>query len=195
MKESSNINRKEVFTLSNNFSSLASDFQAMLTDFSEQVSLNDKTLVIGCSTSEVSGERIGTAGKSPVAETIFSSLDKLSKEKGVKLAFQCCEHLNRAIVVERETAKEHGLDPVSVIPAAKAGGSMATYAYEHMKDPVVVEEIKAEAGIDIGDTFIGMHLKAVAVPVRCQSNKLGEAHVTFATTRPKFIGGARATYA
>ncbi|MCY8231329.1 TIGR01440 family protein [Priestia endophytica] len=167
----------------------------MLTDFSEQVSLSDKTLVIGCSTSEVSGERIGTAGKSPVAETIFSSLDKLSKEKGVKLAFQCCEHLNRAIVVERETAKEHGLDPVSVIPVAKAGGSMATYAYKHMKDPVVVEEIKAEAGIDIGDTFIGMHLKAVAVPVRCQSNKLGEAHVTFATTRPKFIGGARATYA
>lgn len=154
----------------------------------------DKILVIGCSTSEIAGERIGTAGTTEVAEVIFSELQKYATEQEFHLAFQCCEHLNRAIVVERQTMIEKGLEEVSVIPVQNAGGSMATYAYGHFHDPVVVEHIKADAGIDIGDTFIGMHLKPVVVPLRIKQKTLGNAHVTLATTRPKLIGGARAVY-
>ncbi|WP_420828151.1 TIGR01440 family protein [Cytobacillus citreus] len=164
-------------------------------EFSEQVPLNDRhILVIGCSTSEVAGKKIGTAGTEQVAELIFSQLRILSEKTGVELAFQCCEHLNRALVVERKTALEKHLDEVSVLPVRTAGGAMATYAFEHMADPIVVEHIKADAGIDIGDTFIGMHLKHVAVPIRVTQKSLGEAHVTLAMTRPKLIGGARAVY-
>jgi uncharacterized protein (TIGR01440 family) len=167
----------------------------ILGEFQEQVTLKPRQLVvIGCSTSEVAGARIGTAGTFEVAEMLFQGLEKLQQETGVELAFQCCEHLNRALVVERSTAEKRGLEEVSVVPVRKAGGAMATFAFEHMADPVVVEIIKADAGLDIGHTFIGMHLKHVAVPVRLKQQHVGSAHVTCAKTRPKLIGGERAVY-
>ena len=149
-------------------------------------------LVIGCSTSEIIGSRIGTNSAPEIAEEVFSAFYDCAHEKNIYLAVQCCEHLNRAIVIEREAAR--GLDIVNVVPMPKAGGSMATAAYAKLSDPVVVEEIKADAGIDIGLTLIGMHLKRVAVPVRLENNKIGEAIVVAARTRPRFIGGARAVY-
>lgn len=151
-------------------------------------------LVLGVSTSEVVGQRIGTAGSGQAAEIIFRVLDEMRTDVHAHLAFQCCEHLNRALVVERKTAVAFGLDEVSVIPVPKAGGSMAAYAFQHFQDPVVVESIRAHAGIDIGDTLIGMHLKQVAVPFRPSVRSIGEAHVTMAYTRPKLIGGSRAVY-
>ncbi|MDQ0232134.1 TIGR01440 family protein [Metabacillus malikii] len=151
-------------------------------------------LVIGCSTSEVIGERIGTAGSDDVAKMIFQTLSEESEKLGFHLAFQCCEHLNRALVIEKQVALEKGYEEVTVIPVRKAGGAMATYAYQHLANPVVVEFIKADAGIDIGDTFIGMHLKHVAVPLRSTIKQIGSAHVTMAKTRPKLIGGSRAIY-
>ena len=149
-------------------------------------------LVIGCSTSEILGSKIGTNSAPEIAKEVFDGLYNCAKEKGVHLAIQCCEHLNRAVVVEEETAKN--LEIVNVIPQPKAGGSLATVAYSSFNNPVVVEEIKADAGLDIGLTLIGMHLKKVAVPVRLENNKIGEAIVVGARTRPKFIGGARAVY-
>ena len=149
-------------------------------------------LVIGCSTSEIIGSKIGTNSAPEVAAEVFEAFHAYAKEVGIYLAVQCCEHLNRAIVTERAAA--NGLEEVNAVPQPKAGGSMATQAYSAFEDPIVVEEIKADAGIDIGATLIGMHLKKVAVPVRLQNNKIGEALVIAARTRPKFIGGARAVY-
>ena len=149
-------------------------------------------LVIGCSTSEICGSKIGTNSAPEIAFEVFDAFLEFSKEKGFYLAVQCCEHLNRAIVIEKEAAKD--LDRVNVVPQPKAGGSMATAAYSKFDDPIVVEEIKADAGIDIGFTLIGMHLKKVAVPVRLEHNMIGEATVLAARTRPKFIGGSRAVY-
>ncbi|WP_066176165.1 TIGR01440 family protein [Bacillus marinisedimentorum] len=150
--------------------------------------------VIGCSTSEVTGKRIGTAGTTDIAEDLYEEIARFKEQTGVQLAFQGCEHINRALLIERETAESRGYGLVSVIPAARAGGAMAAYAYSKMTDPVVVEFIKADAGIDIGDTLIGMHLKHVAVPVRSKVKSIGEAHLTMAKTRPKLIGGERAVY-
>ncbi|RAK20448.1 uncharacterized protein (TIGR01440 family) [Anoxybacillus vitaminiphilus] len=170
-------------------------WQTILQEFRKQVPLSpEQIVVIGCSTSEVIGQKIGTAGTTEVAEMLFHELKKLQDETGVQLAFQCCEHLNRALVVERKTAVENKLEIVSVVPVRSAGGAMAEYAYQHLQDPVVVEFIKADAGIDIGDTLIGMHLKHVAVPVRTSLKQVGHAHITLAKTRPKLIGGARAVY-
>jgi uncharacterized protein (TIGR01440 family) len=161
----------------------------------EQVEFRENDLfVVGCSTSEVAGKKIGTSGTFEIAAGIFSELKTFQEEAGISLAVQCCEHLNRALVVERETAERYGFELVSVVPVQKAGGAFATYTYDQMKDPVVVEFVKANAGIDIGDTFIGMHVKHVAVPVRASINRIGEAHVTMAKTRPKLIGGERAVY-
>ncbi len=169
--------------------------QRILTEFQEIAQLHSKHLfVVGCSTSEVIGKRIGTEGTLEVAEMIYHELAAFATQTGIQLAFQCCEHLNRALVLPREVAEERGYDEVSVIPVRKAGGSMATYAYQQMKDPVVVEHIQAEAGIDIGDTFIGMHVKHVAVPIRTSIKEIGYAHVTLAKRRPKLIGGERAVY-
>ncbi|MBM7704062.1 TIGR01440 family protein [Metabacillus iocasae] len=171
------------------------ELQTILRDLHKQVKIESgQLMVIGCSTSEVIGERIGTSGTTEVAEMIFRTLADFKEETGVSFAFQCCEHLNRALVVEKEVANQHRLEVVSVIPVRRAGGAMATYAYQHLQNPVVVEFIKADAGIDIGDTFIGMHIKHVAVPVRCSIKQVGSAHVTIATTRPKLIGGSRAVY-
>lgn len=169
--------------------------ESILSEFQQQAQLGKKDIfVIGCSTSEVSGGKIGTSGTFEAAEVIFNALQNFRKETGVTLAFQCCEHLNRALVVERETAERLSLEIVSVVPVRHAGGAMATYAFEHLSDPVVVEFIKADAGIDIGDTLIGMHLKHVAVPIRTSGNRIGNAHVTMAKTRHKLIGGERAVY-
>lgn len=171
------------------------ELKEILQQFKEQTTLKKgQIFIVGCSTSEVIGEKIGTAGTLDVAAFIFNQLKKFQEETGVHLAFQCCEHLNRAIVVEKETQERYGLEEVSVIPVQNAGGAMATYAYEHFQHPVVVETIKAHAGIDIGDTLIGMHLKPVVVPIRVSKKFIGSAHVTLATTRPKLIGGARAVY-
>ena len=149
-------------------------------------------LVIGCSTSEIIGSRIGTNSAPEVAAEVFGAFAECAKESGIYLAVQCCEHLNRAIVIEREAVPF--LETVNVVPQPKAGGSMATQAYASFTDPVVVEEIKADAGIDIGFTLIGMHLKRVAVPVRLENDRIGEALVIAARTRPRFIGGVRAVY-
>ena len=171
------------------------ELNTIIQEFQNNVSLNHhQVLVIGCSTSEVSGQKIGTAGTEEVAAMIFSQLKELQEQTGVALAFQCCEHLNRALVIERKLLEKMQLDEVTVIPVRNAGGAMATYAYHQFEDAAVVEHIKADAGMDIGDTFIGMHLKHVAVPIRTSQKSVGSAHVTLATTRPKLIGGVRAVY-
>jgi uncharacterized protein (TIGR01440 family) len=171
------------------------ELNSILTDFNDQVQLKKgQVLVVGCSTSEIIGKRIGTAGTEEVAEMVFRQLLEFQIKTGVQLAFQCCEHLNRAIVVVRATAEQRDLDEVAVIPVRNAGGAMAAHAYQNLEDATVVEFIKADAGIDIGDTLIGMHMKHVAVPVRVPQKSIGHAHVTLAKTRPKLIGGARAVY-
>ncbi|MCH1625130.1 TIGR01440 family protein [Fredinandcohnia quinoae] len=172
-----------------------SQLKTVLSDLNEHVSLTeDMLLVVGCSTSEVIGKKIGTAGTLEVAEMIFSEIKEVQSKTGVQVAFQCCEHLNRALVVERSTAVKKNFELVTVTPVRTAGGAMATYAFDHLNDSVVVEFVKADAGIDIGDTFIGMHLKHVAVPIRSKVKEIGGAHVTLAKTRPKLIGGERAVY-
>lgn len=143
-------------------------WQTILREFRRQAPLGrGQIVVVGCSTSEVLGERIGTAGSTDVAAMLFAELDAWRRETGIELAFQCCEHLNRALVVERETARVHGLEIVSVIPVPQAGGAMAAYAYRQLEDPVVVEAVRADAGIDIGHTLIGMHLKTGRRPSAC----------------------------
>lgn len=154
----------------------------------------DKLFVVGCSTSEVLGKHIGKAGSEDVAAVLYRVFQEAAHHHGFHLVFQCCEHLNRALVMERSTMRMAGLEEVMVVPVPKAGGSMAAHAYLQFRDPVVVEHVRADAGIDIGDTFIGMHLKHVAVPIRPSLKTIGEAHVTAAMTRPKLIGGARAVY-
>lgn len=149
-------------------------------------------LVVGCSTSEVLGQRIGTHSHPDTAKEIFTALSDYAREQGIFLAIQCCEHLNRAIITER--AAVPGAELVNVVPQPKAGGSLATAAYAGFSEPVAVESIRADAGIDIGLTLIGMHLKQVAVPVRLENDRIGQALVVAARTRPKFIGGARAVY-
>lgn len=149
-------------------------------------------LVVGCSTSEVIGDKIGTNSSPETANAVFEGIYEAANEYGVFVAAQCCEHLNRAIIVEEE-AVPFG-EFVNVVPQPKAGGSFATVAYNTFKNPVALEEIKADAGLDIGSTLIGMHLKKVAVPVRLKNNKIGNALVTAARVRPKFIGGERAHY-
>ena len=151
-------------------------------------------VIVGCSTSEVTGNKIGTNSDIDVAKEIFDGLYPTLKEKGIYLAIQCCEHLNRALIIEEEAAEKYGYEPVNVIPQLKAGGSFSVAAWKGMKSPVAVEKIAANGGIDIGDTLIGMHLKAVAVPVRTGIDKIGGAHVVYARVRPKFVGGQRACY-
>ncbi|EMR07884.1 hypothetical protein C772_00213 [Bhargavaea cecembensis DSE10] len=153
-----------------------------------------RMFVVGCSTSEVAGSRIGTAGAMDIASILYGPLREFADRNGLWLAFQGCEHINRAVTLEREAAEKYGLEEVSVIPVQKAGGSMAAHAYRQMDDPVVVEGVRAHAGIDIGQTLIGMQLRPVAVPLRTTVEKVGDAVVTAATTRPKLIGGARAVY-
>ena len=151
-------------------------------------------LVIGCSSSEIVGQTIGHGSSLETAQAVFSAIYPIIKEHGIYLAAQCCEHLNRALIIEREAAEKFGYEIVNVRPQPKAGGSFATTAYETFSDPVAVEHIKADAGLDIGLTLIGMHLKDVAVPLRLSIDTIGQARITAARTRPKFIGGVRAHY-
>ena len=149
-------------------------------------------LVVGCSTSEILGSRIGTDSSPDTAKEVFEGIYKATEEKGVFLAAQCCEHLNRAIITERAAVPNS--DIVNVVPQPKAGGSFATAAYNSFKEPVALEVIRPDGGLDIGFTMIGMHLKKVAVPVRLKNNRIGSATVLAARVRPKFIGGERAHY-
>jgi uncharacterized protein (TIGR01440 family) len=154
----------------------------------------EQLLVIGTSTSEILGHHIGTSGTEEVARHIYEGVEEARQVLGFYPVYQCCEHLNRALVLEREAMRKYQLEQVSVIPVPKAGGSMASYAYKHLPKAVVVETVQAHAGIDLGGTLIGMHLKRVAVPYRPSIRTIGQAPVQAAYTRPKLIGGARAVY-
>lgn len=166
--------------------------------FSELLEASDiksgEILVIGCSSSELLGGVIGKNSAPEAADALLDAIYPMLCEKGIFIAAQCCEHLNRALIIERECANKYGLEIVCVVPQPKAGGSFATAVYNKMKDPVAVECINAHAGIDIGSTLIGMHLRRVAVPVRLSISKIGEANIVCARTRPKYIGGERAKY-
>ncbi|HEC2159968.1 TPA: TIGR01440 family protein [Staphylococcus delphini] len=171
------------------------DLNQLLEELKAQSFFNEGEIcVIGCSTSEVQGARIGTTGSIDVAQEIFEALVKIQQETGVSFAFQGCEHINRAITIERKDFNPYVMTEVSVVPDVLAGGSLSTHAYRHMEAPMVVEHIRADKGIDIGQTLIGMHLKHVAVPVRTTVKQVGQAIVTVATSRPKKIGGERAKY-
>lgn len=149
-------------------------------------------VVIGCSTSEIAGQTVGSNSSPELAKAVFDGIYGVLRTKGIYLAAQCCEHLNRAIIVEKDAIDD--CEIVNVVPQPKAGGSFATAAYHGFQSPVALEEIQADAGLDIGDTLIGMHLKKVAVPLRLEIKQIGQASVVAARTRPKFIGGIRAVY-
>ena len=150
--------------------------------------------VVGCSTSEVLGHTIGKASVPSAAQALLDGILPVLREKGIYIAAQCCEHLNRAIIMEAACAEKYGIDVVAVRPQPKAGGSFATAVYDALEHPVATESVRAHAGIDIGGTLIGMHLRQVAVPVRLSLSRIGEANILCARTRPKYIGGPRACY-
>ncbi len=169
--------------------------QSAMRELLEKANLQPGALVaVGCSSSEIGGGTIGHDSSLELAEAAFAGLYPELQSRGLFLAAQCCEHLNRALIVEREVALARGYEIVSVVPKPKAGGSFATTAWANFRDPVAVEHVQAEAGLDIGLTLIGMHLRHVAVPVRLSVTQIGQARITAATTRPKFIGGCRAQY-
>lgn len=151
-------------------------------------------VVVGCSTSEVVGHRVGSWSTPQVGQAIFDGLHSVFGPMGVYIAAQCCEHLNRALVLERTAAEKYGYEEVNAVPQPHAGGSWATNCWQAFTDPVLVEEIRAGAGLDIGGTLIGMHLRRVAVPVRLSFDHIGKAHFLCARYRPKYIGGERAVY-
>ncbi|MBO5269833.1 MAG: TIGR01440 family protein [Clostridia bacterium] len=150
--------------------------------------------VVGCSSSEIVGGHIGKNSSLEAAEAVYRAIAPILSEAGVYLAVQCCEHLNRALILERAAAERYGYEPVAVCPKPKAGGSLAFTAWNAFAEPVAVEHIRAHAGIDIGGTLIGMHLRDVAVPVRLTVSTIGHANILAARTRPKYIGGPRAQY-
>ena len=169
--------------------------RTVVTELLEQAKLKPGSLmVIGCSSSEMVGQRIGKGSSMEAAQAAFKGIYPVLQEQGIHLAVQCCEHLNRSLIMERSVAEARGYEEVNVMPQPKAGSSFATAAYESFTHPVAVEEIRADAGLDIGGTLIGMHLKKVAVPVRLPQNHIGSAMVLAARVRPKFIGGDRAMY-
>ena len=174
---------------------IRNDARTVITELIEKSGIKEgEILVIGCSSSEMIGGMIGKNSAPEAAEALLDAIYPIIKEKKIFLAAQCCEHLNRALIIERECAEKYGLEEVCVVPQPKAGGSFATAVYNRMNDPIAVEAIKAHAGLDIGSTLIGMHLKSVAVPLRLSINTIGEAFIVCARTRPKFIGGERAKY-
>ena len=178
-----------------NIEAVKADTRAVLQEYREVAKLESgRILVVGCSTSEVKGSRIGADGSEETAAAIMQLLRSELNRWEVFLAVLCCEHLNRALVVEREVMTLYGLEEVCVFPAPHAGGALAARAMQDFVDPVVVEAVKAHGGLDIGNTLIGMHLRPVAVPVRLQQKTIGQAWVTAANTRPRLIGGARAVY-
>lgn len=177
------------------FCKIKEDAKAVFSELIEKAKLKSGSIVvIGCSTSEITGDTIGTHSSMDIAAALYDGFFDMLKEKGVYLAAQCCEHLNRALVIERELADKLMLEPVNALPQPKAGGSSATTCYSRMTDPVLVEHIRADAGIDIGGTLIGMHLKETAVPLRLENKFIGKAYIASARTRPRFIGGERTAY-
>ena len=169
--------------------------RAVVMDLLERAKLKPGALlVIGCSSSEMVGSRIGKGSSMEAAQAAFEGIYPILQEQGIELAVQCCEHLNRALILERTAAEKRGYEIVNVMPQPKAGGSFAVTAWNAFSDPVAVEQIAADAGIDIGGTLIGMHLKHVAVPVRLEQKHIGEAILLAARVRPKYIGGERAIY-
>ena len=169
--------------------------RTVVTELLDQAQLKPGSLlVIGCSSSEMVGLRIGKGSSMEAAQAAFRGIYPILRERGIDLAVQCCEHLNRALILERAAAEKRGYEIVNVMPQPKAGGSFAVTAWNAFSDPVAVETIAADAGIDIGGTLIGMHLRRVAVPVRTSLRQIGEAIVLCARTRPKYIGGPRAVY-
>lgn len=174
---------------------IARDAEAAVQELIEAAHLTaGQLLVIGCSSSEMVGERIGKHSSMEAALALRDTILPVLTEHGILLAVQCCEHLNRALIMERATAEKYGYEPVWVKPQPKAGGSFATAVWESMRDPVAVESVRAHAGMDIGGTLIGMHLRRVAVPVRLSVNRIGQAPLICARTRPAYIGGPRAQY-
>ena len=174
---------------------ITSQAQTVVTELLEQANLKPGNLfVIGCSSSEMVGKRIGKGSSMDASQAAFQGIYPILQERGIHLAVQCCEHLNRALIMERSAAEAKGYEIVSVMPQPHAGGSMAVTAWNTFADPVAVETVQADAGMDIGGTLIGMHLRHVAVPVRTSLDHIGEAIVLCARTRPKYIGGPRAAY-
>ena len=174
---------------------ITSQARTVVTELLEQAKLRPGNLfVVGCSSSEMVGKRIGKGSSMEAAQAAFRGIYPLLQERGIHLAVQCCEHLNRALIMERSVAEARGYEIVNVMPQPHAGGSMAVTAWNAFEDPVAVETIVADAGMDIGGTLIGMHLRRVAVPVRTSLNHIGEAIVLCARTRAKYIGGPRAVY-
>ncbi len=177
------------------FEKIKQETKAVFIELIDSASLKKGSVVVlGCSTSEIVGDTIGTHSSMDIAAAVYDGMYDMLCDNGIYLAAQCCEHLNRALVVEEELANKLNLDIVNAVPQPKAGGSSATTAYSRMKSPVVVEHIRADAGVDIGGTLIGMHLKETAVPLRLMQKKIGEAYVSSARTRAKFIGGERTVY-
>ena len=177
------------------YEEIAREAETAVRELLETAHLKENGLiVVGCSSSEVGGHKIGSFSNTEIADAVFGAIYPVLMEKKIFLAAQCCEHLNRAPRRECAAAEYYRLPVVNVVPQPKAGGSFATAAYHAFSDPVAVERIQAQAGIDIGDTLIGMHLQPVAVPVRVSVRKVGEANLVCARTRPKFIGGERAHY-
>lgn len=169
--------------------------QTVVKELLDQAKLKPGALfVVGCSSSEMVGKRIGKGSSMDAAQAAFRGIYPVLQERGIHLAVQCCEHLNRALIMERGAVERKGYEIVNVMPQPHAGGSFAVTAWNTFEDPVAVETIQADAGIDIGGTLIGMHLRRVAVPVRTSLNHIGEAIVLCARTRPKYIGGPRAVY-
>ncbi|EPH96587.1 TIGR01440 family protein [Enterococcus faecalis 13-SD-W-01] len=175
---------------------LKAELTKMMHEILEQANLEAGDIfVLGCSTSEIAGGRIGKNSSAEIGQWVIQTMKNVLDPLDIYLAVQGCEHINRALVVEKKLAKQQNLEIVSVIPALHAGGACSVAAFEQFEQPVEVEHITAQAGIDIGDTSIGMHVKFVQVPVRPSSTTLGGAHVTALRSRPKYIGGPRAAYA
>jgi uncharacterized protein (TIGR01440 family) len=178
------------------YDTLKAEARKAMSELVDAASLKEGNLVVvGCSSSEVAGHNIGSYSSVDIAEALFDGLYPVLEKRGIFLAAQCCEHLNRALILEAEAVEKLGLDVVNVVPQPKAGGSFATTAYRRFRHPAAVEGgVRAQAGMDIGGTLIGMHLMPVAVPIRLSLSHIGEAIVLYARTRPKYIGGERAHY-
>ena len=177
------------------YEEITAQARTIITELLDQADLKPGSLfVVGCSSSEMVGKRIGKGSSMDAAQAAFRGIYPILQERGIHLAVQCCEHLNRALIMERAVAESKGYEIVNVMPQPHAGGSFAVTAWNTLEDPVAVENIRADAGMDIGGTLIGMHLRAVAVPVRTSLHHIGEAIVLCARTRPKYIGGPRAVY-
>ena len=177
------------------YNEITKQTEIVVTEVLEQAKLKPGSLfVIGCSSSEMVGKRIGKGSSMEAAQAAFEGIYPILQSNGIHLAVQCCEHLNRALIMERAAAEAKGYEIVNVMPQPHAGGSMAVTAWNAFEDPVAVETIQADAGMDIGGTLIGMHLRRVAVLVRTSLDHIGEAIVLCARTRPKYIGGPRAVY-